>query len=163
MKVLSIRQPWAWLIVNGHKDVENRSWETFYRGPILIHAGKTMARVYYDAIAESVLDDFDIALPAYEQLERGGIVGKAELYDCRRELDSRWKDPDSFGFLLSGAVPLPFRRATGKLGIFDLQVCRECGCTDEHACEGGCYWFEPELCSRCVPLRPIAALKGLVE
>lgn len=38
MKVLSIRQPWAWLIVNGHKDVENRTWDSYYRGPLLIHA-----------------------------------------------------------------------------------------------------------------------------
>jgi len=35
---LSVRQPWAWLIVNGHKDVENRTWSTQHRGDILIHA-----------------------------------------------------------------------------------------------------------------------------
>jgi hypothetical protein len=40
MKVLSIRQPWAFLIVNGHKNIENRDWLTAYRGPVLIHAGK---------------------------------------------------------------------------------------------------------------------------
>jgi len=28
-------------------------------------------------------------------------------------------------------------------------VCRGCGCTDEEACEGGCIWVEPDLCSRC--------------
>ena len=27
--------------------------------------------------------------------------------------------------------------------------CRHCGCTDEFACEGGCYWVEEDLCSRC--------------
>src|SRR5690349_14501124 len=40
MKALSIRQPWAWLIVNGHKPVENRSWPTKYTGKLLIHAGQ---------------------------------------------------------------------------------------------------------------------------
>jgi hypothetical protein len=40
MKELSIRQPWAWLIIAGHKDVENRSWTTTYRGPLLIHAAR---------------------------------------------------------------------------------------------------------------------------
>ena len=39
MKVLSIRQPWAWAIVAGFKPVENRTWKTGYRGPLLIHAG----------------------------------------------------------------------------------------------------------------------------
>ena len=39
MKALSIRQPWAELIVAGLKDIENRTWRTDYRGPVLIHAG----------------------------------------------------------------------------------------------------------------------------
>src|SRR3972149_11819690 len=40
MKALSIIQPWAWLIVHGHKPVENRRWPTSFRGQFLIHAGK---------------------------------------------------------------------------------------------------------------------------
>jgi len=32
MKALSILQPWAWLVVNGHKDIENRTWGTGFRG-----------------------------------------------------------------------------------------------------------------------------------
>src|SRR5436189_5084024 len=39
MKALSVRQPWAWLIVNGYKDIENRDWATKRRGRIWIHAG----------------------------------------------------------------------------------------------------------------------------
>jgi hypothetical protein len=39
MKALSIRQPWAWLIVHGVKDVENRTWRTNFRGRFLVHAG----------------------------------------------------------------------------------------------------------------------------
>lgn len=36
---LSIRQPGAWLIVNGHKDIENRDWPTTnFRGRLLVHA-----------------------------------------------------------------------------------------------------------------------------
>jgi ASCH domain len=38
MKALPIRQPYAWLIVNGHKDIENRAWPTKFRGRVLIHA-----------------------------------------------------------------------------------------------------------------------------
>lgn len=34
--------------------------------------------------------------------------------------------------------------------LFEEQKCRVCGCTDSNACEGGCYWVEPDLCSRCV-------------
>lgn len=33
--------------------------------------------------------------------------------------------------------------------ILNAGVCRVCGCTDDRACPGGCYWVEPDLCSRC--------------
>lgn len=41
MRVLTVRQPWAWAIIHGGKDVENRSRNIagFYRGPVAIHAG----------------------------------------------------------------------------------------------------------------------------
>jgi hypothetical protein len=39
LPALSVRQPWAWLIVNGLKDIENRPRRTLHRGPLLIHAG----------------------------------------------------------------------------------------------------------------------------
>ena len=42
MKALSVHQPWAWLIVNGIKIVENRSWSTEFRGRFLVHAGLTV-------------------------------------------------------------------------------------------------------------------------
>ena len=31
------------------------------------------------------------------------------------------------------------------------RTCRACGCTDLHACEGGCWWIGADLCSRCGP------------
>ena len=40
MKVLTIKQPWATLIMQGYKRFEFRSWQTKYRGDLLIHAGK---------------------------------------------------------------------------------------------------------------------------
>lgn len=41
MSYLSVRQPWAHAIVTGIKPIENRSWKTSFRGPLLIHAGKS--------------------------------------------------------------------------------------------------------------------------
>lgn len=35
MKALTIKQPWASLIVHGIKDIENRTWRTDYRGPVI--------------------------------------------------------------------------------------------------------------------------------
>jgi hypothetical protein len=40
LKILSIRQPWAYLIAEGSKNIENRVWSTRYRGLFLNDAGK---------------------------------------------------------------------------------------------------------------------------
>ncbi|NBF09766.1 ASCH domain-containing protein [Pseudomonas sp. Fl4BN1] len=81
MKALSIRQPWAWLIIHGGKDVENRSWHTKYRGRFLVHASKGMTRGEYDEALELVQDIGSMELyrrfPSFEALQRGGITGPA--------------------------------------------------------------------------------------
>ena len=41
MKALTVLQPWAWALIHGPKRIENRSWATYYRGPLVIHAGKS--------------------------------------------------------------------------------------------------------------------------
>lgn len=46
MKAITIKQPWATLIALGEKRFETRSWQTKYRGPIAIHAGKTIDKEY---------------------------------------------------------------------------------------------------------------------
>lgn len=76
---LSIRQPWAWLIVNGHKDIENRDWPTNFRGRLLVHAGLTMTRAYYDQVVQE-LDGMGL-LPAYDDFQRGSLVGWTHVTD----------------------------------------------------------------------------------
>jgi len=120
MRTLSVRQPWAWLIVNGHKPIENRDWETMYRGPVLIHAGKTLTKAYHAEVSAHVLDTFGITVPAIEALERGGVVGRADLVSVVRESDSLWFQGDCFGFVLANAQPLPFTPWKGQLQFFDV-------------------------------------------
>jgi hypothetical protein len=123
MKALSIMQPWAWLIVNGHKDIENRTWPTKYRGPILIHAGKTVDSDCADELRGGChpvtgrrQSGFSIPL----RWETGGIVGEAEIADCITASDSPWF-VGRYGFVLRNARPLPFRPLRGKLGLFDVK------------------------------------------
>jgi hypothetical protein len=49
-KALSLKQPYAWLIANGYLLVDDRTWGTQYRGPILIHASKGIYQEYYNYI-----------------------------------------------------------------------------------------------------------------
>jgi ASCH domain len=122
-KALSIRQPWAWLIVNGHKDIENRSWATRFRGPVLIHAAKGMTRLEYSA-ALLMFDQAGIRahFPRLEDLQRGGIVGVAEVAGCvpPERRTSYWHMPGCQGFAMRGAQPLPFTPLAGRLGFFDV-------------------------------------------
>lgn len=71
MKVLTIREPWASLIINGYKEYEFRSWKTNYRGKILIHAGLGMDIDMLDRFK-----DYDI------EYSKGAIIGEAQLVDC---------------------------------------------------------------------------------
>ena len=71
MKVLTVRQPWASLIVNGYKEYEFRSRKINYRGKILIHAGLNMDKDTLDRFKDYNLD-----------YVKGAIIGEADLVDC---------------------------------------------------------------------------------
>lgn len=118
-KALSIRQPWAWLIVHGIKDVENRNWKTNYRGPLLIHAGQIIDMSAYRYVEENFSDA--IKIPPPDLLDTGGIVGITNIVDCLEDPnDYPWHNPGSYGFLLKGSKPLPFIPFKGKLGFFKV-------------------------------------------
>lgn len=124
MKAISIRQPWAWLIVNGYKDIENRSWNTKYRGRVLVHAAKGMTRKEYDEACMMIVDRLiSVDIPDFEDLQRGGIVGYTHIVNCVDTSDSPWFFGPK-GFILSTSEPLPFYPMRGRLGFFDtpLQV-----------------------------------------
>jgi len=97
IRVLSVRQPYADMIISGEKKVEYRSWSTRYRGPLLIHAGLAKARGM----------DWGTMDP-----KRGGIVGVCDLVDCRAQPGG------GFGFVLKNLRPLPFIPSKGQLGLY---------------------------------------------
>jgi hypothetical protein len=120
VRALSIRQPWAWLIINAGKDIENRKWFSKYHGPLLIHAGKGMTRAEYDDVAAWLASRPELAhirLPAREHLERGGIVGMVNMYGSVNRSDSSWFFGPN-GLVFAGARPLPFTPYKGQLGFF---------------------------------------------
>lgn len=130
MMALSIRQPWAWLILHGQKDFENRDWPTRFRGRFLIHASRGMTRAEYDEAKEL----YEIIryncynpgaepplLPPPEKLQRGGIVGSVELVDCRTVSRSPWFF-GKYGFRLTAPTVLPFCPMKGKLMFFEVPL-----------------------------------------
>lgn len=121
MRCISVRQPWAWCIVNGYKPVENRTWSATWRGPILIHAGKEVdlesMRVVRRLLADAGEDP--LAVPMAITLPVGGIVGRADLVDCVTRHPSPWFF-GPFGFVLSNARPLDLVKCRGQLGLFEV-------------------------------------------
>jgi len=112
MKIISIKQPWATLIAHGIKDMENRSWSTRYRGPVLIHASLKV-----DCSIADVRRSLGIELPDLPT-SIGGIVGVTNIVDCVRQHGSIWfRGP--IGFVLSGSRSLPFLALPGLLGLRD--------------------------------------------
>ena len=69
MKALTIKQPWASLIVNNYKKYEFRTWKTNYRGKVLIHAGKTIGN-------KDIYNKYDL------EYLKGAIIGEAYITDC---------------------------------------------------------------------------------
>lgn len=121
MKALSIKTPWSWLISNGYKDIENRNWNTNFRGEFLIHAGKTFDMDGYDWIkANQELLGISNLPRAYEY-ELGGIVGYARIVDCVTSSDSIWFT-GKYGFVIEDAKPLKFDKCKGQLKFFNVNV-----------------------------------------
>ena len=92
MKAISIWQPWASAIAIGAKRFETRSWETRYRGPLLIHASKRcvqdeMIQVKCSWTWCGVLRPLGLSMGGMERPEEflpfGKIIAIANLVDCR--------------------------------------------------------------------------------
>lgn len=124
MKALSIRQPWAWLIVNGYKDIENRSWwppAKLHGQRILIHAGQTKLTqsdydVFLDIIKQHKIKNYPKSV---DQFEYGALVGSAVLVNAVDDSKSDWAAEDSVHFILSDAEKMEPVSVKGQLNFFD--------------------------------------------
>lgn len=91
MKVLTIKEPWATLIIKGYKKYEFRSWKTKYRGKILIHAGLSI-----DKNNVSKFNNYNL------EYSQGQIIGEAKLVDCILVDESLQKELQEKNLLVYG-------------------------------------------------------------
>ncbi|WP_020578906.1 ASCH domain-containing protein [Actinopolymorpha alba] len=93
MRALTVRQPWAWALIHGGKNVENRTWSTGYRGPLAIHAAAfpTRAGVYRELLANLCEPEVRDALhrryagqgvKLRDVLTFGAVIGVIDLTDA---------------------------------------------------------------------------------
>jgi ASCH domain-containing protein len=117
VRVLSVRQPWAWAIIAGHKDIENRSQRTSYRGRVYIHAGLKQAPPEQLELFERLTARLGIEA-SFDDI-RGAVIGYVELFNCTTRAASPWYIRGNQAWHLRGAVafarPVPL---VGRLGLF---------------------------------------------
>ena len=116
MRALSVKEPWASLIMFCGKDTENRIWRTRYRGPLVICASARPD--HRDSIG---WDSWARLKPEDRDLMNGYAIGIVDLVDCDVRMRSEWDEPGQFHFRLANPRPFvtPFR-VKGQLGMFDI-------------------------------------------
>jgi len=127
---LSIKQPWAALLIAGKKTIEIRSWPTTVRGLVLIHAGKTPDR---REEAWKLIDSPELEVLASLT---GGIIGCTELRACKMyrtqtafdaDHEQHWNSPDwylppqMYGYEFQNPRLIPFHPYTGKTLFFKVE------------------------------------------
>ena len=132
MRALSIRQPWAFLICHGYKDIENRTWPLPHKmvgQRIYVHASKTsdespgFKRAYACLLqCCKPTGPSRIWETMWRELAYGAIVGEVDIVGCVGESDSPWFE-GPYGFALSNPIaypePIPYR---GRLGFFEVEL-----------------------------------------
>lgn len=119
MKALSLKQPFAELILQGRKTIEIRKWNTHFRGEFLIHASKTP-------------DKESMKKFGYKELLTGQILGKAVLVEVikYKNLDEFLKDKDKhfastkwgmYGFVLESPKRITPISCKGKLNFWEFK------------------------------------------
>jgi hypothetical protein len=83
MRAVSVHQPWAWAILHAGKSFENRTWQTRHRGPLVIHAGKSPARLAGIDPA-TWRARYGVEMPDRSQLVFQALIGVVEVVDCVR-------------------------------------------------------------------------------
>jgi len=116
VKVLTVRQPWAWAIIFAGKDVENRSWTSTYRGPVAIHAG----RRFDEPGAGQVLATTGFDVPDHVRTDTGLIIGVVDLIDVVDDSVSQWAQPGLKHLVFANPRPIHPLPWSGSLGLRDL-------------------------------------------
>jgi hypothetical protein len=133
MWALTLTQPYAWMVIHGPKDVENRDWvnrileDLIEAGePFAVHAGKECTRRYYsDAVEYAKSQDSSLVVPARGELVCGAILGTAVPLGYWPPSDwspsRRWHMKGKTGWALKDRKPLPHPLpALGKQGFWKM-------------------------------------------
>ena len=133
MKALTISQPYASMIMRGEKFVENRTWETHYRGPLAIHAGKGTQYLSYGELQ---------GYPTGQIIAIGQLVACVSLDEIRERCEDpharnelvpntrlTWSDVENhehtegpYCWILEDVRRIQFVEVSGKQGLWNYNT-----------------------------------------
>jgi hypothetical protein len=144
MKAISIKNPWASLIVQGVKDIENRTWKTSFRGTVLVHASGKPSGTITDLLTQDQFDSLNVNrfAPLWLQFLMAGrytnsaIIGTVDIVDCvighhsiwaeKTDMPAgpTWVEKPTFNWVLKNPVlfPEPILNVKGKLSFWDFDL-----------------------------------------
>lgn len=120
MKTLSIRQPWASLIIKGFKDVENRTWTINHLpATILIHASKNVDQIPMSLKEEIERQGFD-----FSDLPQSSILGYVTINKIVRNSKSPWAAPDSYHWVIGDVYEFDesINNVKGQTMLFNTEI-----------------------------------------
>jgi len=141
LKAISIRQPWAWAVIHGGKDIENRSisavrnMQSAIGQRVYVHAGVKICSAPMFEEAADFMRSIGVEPPAREDLRYGGVIGSVFVEDAvfptrgkgvcvigdsDKTLKSPWYGGNT-GFLFRDPMPCRFISARGQLGLFTVK------------------------------------------
>ena len=115
MKALSIKQPFAELIISGKKSIELRNWNTKFRGEFLIHASKVPDK--------KTMEKFKL-----KELPLGQIIGKVTIKEVKQYTKEDFKKDKNkhlgsnyhkYGFILTNPKRIKEINVKGKLNFWE--------------------------------------------
>lgn len=134
MKILSVKQPWAYLLVSGIKDIENRPRRTHFRGRILIHTSAKPDNIKFEIEGQSTAKEIQIfsALNHVDENDLfSAIIGSVEIVDCVENHPSIWAVEGQYHYVIANPIlfDTPINGVKGQLGLwnYDIQICETCG------------------------------------
>jgi len=142
MKAISIKQPWASLIIEGIKDIENRTWKTSFRGTVLVHATAKTAGIPSELLTNEQWDSLHYCIESpfwmFELMAgrytNSAIIGTVDIVDCVVNHPNIWaektdyenfnEDPVYYNWVLSNPVKFdePMLNVKGKLSLWDYPI-----------------------------------------
>ena len=129
-KVLSVKQPFAYLLCAGIKDIENRTWkfpQKYIGERVLIHASGAKAQFNFSNAHYEKFRELNMRRWYDNDFYKSAIIGSVEIVDCVINHPSIWAEKGVYNWVLANPILFdkPILNVKGKLGFWNYDLPEE--------------------------------------